>query len=232
MESKKVVFITGASRGIGKATVEKFLQEGWLVAGFYRQNKAEDGEGVKYYQMDVLDDFSIEKAYKQALSDFGKIDALVNSVGEYGYKTLEQYDVPTMEKIVAVNEVGTYLVVKHILGKMEKGAIVLISSTAAQVGSDDPVYAGTKAAILGFAKSMAKALGPKIRVNSVAPGVTESDMTKDMNQERIDPLVDMSLLKKIATPQDVANGIYFLASDQSDHITGACLDINGGYVLR
>ena len=94
------------------------------------------------------------------------------------------------------------------------------------------MYAGTKAAILGFTKSMAKALAPRIRVNCVAPGVTESDMTKNMNQERLDQLINMSLLKKVAKPEDVANGIFFLASEEAGHITGACLDINGGYVLR
>lgn len=232
MEGKRVVFITGASRGIGKAAVEKFVAEGWMVAGFYRQNKIDDRKMVKYYQMDVTNMESVEDAFRQAFSDFGQVDALINCVGEYGYKTLSQYDLETMEHIVAVNEVGTYVVVKDIIGKMNKGAIVLISSTAAQVGSSDPVYAGSKAAILGFTKSMAKALGPDIRVNCVSPGVTESDMTKNMNQERLDQLIQSSLLKKIATPQTVAKGIYFLASDEADHITGACLDINGGYVLR
>jgi NAD(P)-dependent dehydrogenase (short-subunit alcohol dehydrogenase family) len=115
---------------------------------------------------------------------------------------------------------------------MSEGTIVHVSSTAAQVGSSDPVYAGTKAAVTGFVKSMAKALAPKIRVNCVAPGVTESGMTKNMNPDRLDQLISLSLLKKIAEPADIANGIYFLASDESRHITGSCLDINGGYVLR
>lgn len=229
---KKVVFVTGASRGIGKAVVEKFSAQGWVVAGFYRETKVENSSNCKYYQMDVLNRESVIDAFESAYKDFGKIDSLICCVGEYGYKTLEQYDLETMEHIVAVNEVGTYVVVKEALAKMEKGSVVMISSTAAQVGSDDPVYAGTKSAILGFTKSMAKALGPKIRVNCVAPGVTESDMIKNMNQERLDPLVDMSLLKKIASPKDIANGIYFLASEDAGHITGACLDINGGYVLR
>jgi 3-oxoacyl-[acyl-carrier protein] reductase len=229
---KKVVFVTGASRGIGKAVAEKFAAEGWAVAGFYRAAKVEDSENCKYYQMDVLDRESVEDSFNKAYEEFGRIDALICCVGEYGYKTLDQYDLEAMEHIVAVNEVGTYVVVKEIMKKMKKGSMVLISSTAAQIGSSDPVYAGSKAAILGFSKSMAKALAPDVRVNCVSPGVTESEMTKNMNQERIDQLIGMSLLKKIATPQTVANGIYFLASDQADHITGACLDINGGYVLR
>jgi len=115
---------------------------------------------------------------------------------------------------------------------MVNGSIVYISSTAAQIGSTDPVYAGTKSAILGLTKTMAKALAPKIRVNCVAPGVTNSDMTKSMKPERLSQLIEMSLLKRIAEPEDIANAVYFLANEESRHITGACLDVNGGYVLR
>jgi len=232
MEEKKVVFITGASRGIGKATAEKFLKGGWKVAGFYRQNKVEDTPDSKYYQMDFLDVDSVKEALDGAVADLGRVDSFVNCVGIFGYKTLEQYDLETMEKVVAVNEVGMYVTTRHVLAMMKKGSMVFIASTAAQVGSSDPVYAGSKAAVLGFTKSMAKALAPDIRVNCVAPGVTETDLVKNMNQERLDQLIGLSLLKKIALPQDVAGGIYFLASDEASHITGACLDINGGYVLR
>ena len=138
----------------------------------------------------------------------------------------------TMSRVIGVNEMGMYLVTKEVLNYMTEGAMVFVASTAAQDGSSDPVYAGTKSAVLGFVKSMAKALAPKIRVNCVSPGVTESDMTKNMNPERLKQLIDMTLLKKAAVPQDIASGIYFLASEEAGHITGACLDINGGYVLR
>src|SRR3989344_2802509 len=227
----KVVFITGASRGIGAATVKKFVDNGWKVAGFYKQNKIENSEAVKYYQMDVAEPESVKKTFEQAFSDFGRVDCLVNCAGIFGYKNLTDYDWELMQKVIGVNETGTYWCTKEILKYMHEGSVVNISSTAAQIGSSDPVYAGTKAAILGFTKSMAKALAPRIRVNCVAPGVTESDMTKNMNQERLDQLINMSLLKKVAKPEDVANGIFFLASEEAGHITGACLDINGGYVL-
>lgn len=223
----KVVFITGASRGIGAACVKKFSDNGWKVAGFYNKTQTKN-----YYQLDVADPDSIKKAFERAFSDFGRVDCLVNCAGIFGYKNLVDYDWELMEKVIHVNEVGTYWCTKEILKYMQNGSVVNISSTAAQIGSTDPVYAGTKAAVLGFTKAMAKALAPKIRVNCVAPGVTESDMTKNMNQERLDQLINMSLLKKVARPEDIANGIYFLAGEEAGHITGACLDINGGYVLR
>ncbi|KKU83005.1 MAG: Bile acid 7-dehydroxylase 1/3, partial [Candidatus Amesbacteria bacterium GW2011_GWC2_47_8] len=220
---QKVVFITGASRGIGKATAERFTKEGWKVAGV--SNKTEGD-----YQMAMNDYDSIQKAMKKATEEMGRVDCLVNCAGIFGYKDLKQYDLETMTKVMGVNEMGMYLVTKEVLNYMTEGSMVFVSSTAAQVGSSDPVYAGTKSAVLGFVKSIAKALGPKIRVNCVAPGVTESDMTKNMNPERLKQLIELTQLKKAAVPEEIADGIYFLAN--ATHITGACLDINGGYVLR
>jgi len=230
---KKVVFITGASRGIGKATTEKFLKEGWKVVGFYRENKIQDTEDVKFYQMDVSDENSVRLAIEKAYLDMKRVDAFVNCAGVLEDKYLEEYNKELMMKVMSVNEIGVYLCTKYILGKMEDGAIISISSTAGQVGSSDPIYAATKAAILAFTKSMAVKLAPKIRVNCVAPGLADTDMGRfGWSQGEFEKRAEMIPLRKIASPQDIANGIYFLASDQSAHITGACLDINGGYVLR
>ena len=115
---------------------------------------------------------------------------------------------------------------------MKDGSIINVSSTAAQVGSSDPVYAGTKSAILGFTKAMAKALAPKIRVNCISPSATNTDMMKNYKPERVEQLKNLTLLKRLAEPEDIANSIYFLASEEAKHITGICLDVNGGYVLR
>ncbi len=229
---QRVVFITGASRGIGAATVKKFADNGWRVAGFYNKTQITSDKSTNYYQMDVQDYNSIAVAFKKASEELGRVDCLVHCVGVYGYKTLEQYDIPSIEEMIATNEMAMYLVAKEALQYLKNGSMVFIGSTAAQVGSFDPVYAGSKGAVYGFVKSMAKALAPDIRVNCVSPGVTDTDMTRAMNQERLQQLKDMILLKKIATPSDIANGIYFLASDEAGHITGASLDVNGGYVLR
>lgn len=229
---EKVVFITGASRGIGLATVKKFASNGWKVAGFYNQKEGPVVEGVSWYKLEISEYQSIKDAFQKAFEDFGRIDAFVNCAGIFGYKDLAGYDEELMDKLISVNEKGTYLTTKEILNKMSKGTIVYISSTAAQVGSTDPVYAGTKAAVLGFTKSMAKVLAPNIRVNTISPGVTNSDMTKNMKPERLEQLRELTLLKRIADCEDIANTVYFLSTDESKHITGACIDINGGYVLR
>lgn len=229
---QKVVFITGGSRGIGLAATKKFLKEGWLVGAFYRNKPGPELKGVKYFQLDIVNPRDIEKAFDEAFSEFKRVDAFVNCAGIFGYRALQYYDLDLVDEVINTNEKGVYLVTKKIIKLMTAGSIVYISSTAAQIGSTDPVYAGTKAAMLGFAKSMAKDLAPDIRVNCVAPGVTNSDMTKSMNPDRLKQLIEMTLLKRIAEPEDIANAIYFLASDEAKHITGACLDVNGGYVLR
>ncbi len=228
----KTAFITGASRGIGLATAKKFAVNGWKVAAFYNQKAGPKLENVTWYQLEISDYKSVKESFGKASRNLGRIDCLVNCAGIFGYKKFPDYDEETMDKVIAVNEKGSYLVTQEIVGKMLEGSIIYISSTAAQIGSTDPVYAGTKAAILGLTKSMAKALAPKIRVNCISPSVTNTQMTKNMDPNRLKQLIEMTLLKRLAEPEDIASVVYFLVSEEAKHITGASLDVNGGYVLR
>jgi 3-oxoacyl-[acyl-carrier protein] reductase len=230
---KQVVFITGASRGIGEACVKKFVGEGWRVAGFYKQSDVVDSEDVKYFQMDVENPDSIKEAFNRAYNEMGRIDCLVNNVGKFGESGLVNYTPEVMDFVYRVNERSTYLCTQAVLNWLKKGSVVNLSSTAGQVGSSDPVYAAAKAAVAAFTKSMAKALAPDVRVNCVAPGVVDTDMLRDYyDEEKMEKRRKEILLGEIAKPEYVASGIYFLASNEAKHITGACLDINGGYVLR
>lgn len=230
---KKVAFVTGASKGIGAATVKKFEQEGWMVVGFYNTTKVSDTDNVKYVHMDITNPESIVSAFEKAYEIFGRVDTLVNNVGAFGASGLSNYTSEKMDFVYYVNERGTYLCTQKVLEWLSVGSIVNVSSTAGQVGSTDPVYAGAKAAVAAFTKSMAKALAPAVRVNCVAPGVVDTEMLRSYyNEEKMEKRKQEILLKEIAKPEQIAEGIYFLASDNSSHITGACLDINGGYVLR
>lgn len=228
----KTVFITGASRGIGAATVKKFVSMGWQVAGFYSQNKLEDETSVKYYQMDIADSESIKNAFDKAFADYGQVDCLVNCAGLFGYKKLLDYDEPLMDQMISVNEKGTYLTTQYILKYLKSGSIVHVSSTAGQVGSTDVVYAGTKAAVAAFVKSAAKQISPAVRINCVAPGPADTHMMRRHDPERVEKLKEMILLKRLGRPEEIANAIYFLASDDASFITGSTLDVNGGMVLR
>ncbi|HJZ06269.1 hypothetical protein A2634_02360 [Candidatus Amesbacteria bacterium RIFCSPHIGHO2_01_FULL_48_32] len=230
---KKVVFITGASRGIGVATARKFADGGWRVAGFYRNSAGPEIENVKYYQLDVSDWESVNVAFDKAYGELGRVDCLVNNAGVLVDKRLQGYEVEDMEKVMRTNELGVYLCTKKVLDKMEEGAIVNLCSTAAQAGSMDPIYAGTKGAVWSFTKSMAMALAPRVRVNCVAPGLVNTDMgNKGWGPGELEQRVKAIPMGRMAEPKEVASGIYFLASDEAGHITGATLDINGGYVLR
>jgi 3-oxoacyl-[acyl-carrier protein] reductase len=231
MKNNKVVFITGASRGIGLATAKKFINEGWSVAGFYNQKIGPKLKKLTWYQLELSNYSNIKSVFGKAFLDFGRVDCLVNCAGIFGMKNLSGYNEELMDKVMSVNEKGTYLCTKEVQDKMVDGSIINISSTTALVGSTDPIYAGSKGAIIGFTKAMAKALAPKIRVNCVAPSATNTDMMKTYNPERVKQLVEQTLLKRMADPEDIANAIYFLASDESRHITGTCLNISGGYVL-
>jgi 3-oxoacyl-[acyl-carrier protein] reductase len=228
-----VVFITGASRGIGQATAKKFSDQGWNVVGFYKNHPGAELARVTYIQMEITDKNSIQQAISLALSQVKGVDCLVNCAGIFGNRDLSAYDEGLMNDVMATNEKGTYWTTAEIIGKMEKGSIVNIASVAGQVGSGtDPIYAATKGAILAFSKSMAKALAPKIRVNCVSPGMVDTDMATDRKWEDVAYVTDQTPLGKMATPQDIANGIYFLASEDAGHITGACLDVSGGYVMQ
>ena len=213
----KVVVITGGTGGIGKATAEKFESHGWKVVAMSREDA------------DVTNPESVEKFFSQ----YQQIDCLVNCAGIFGNKTLLEYDLESINKVIAVNEMGTYLCTQAVLKIMEVGSIINISSVAGQVGSgSDPIYAASKGAILAFSKSMAKALAPKIRVNCVAPGVTDTGLLDARKWTDIAFDIDQTPLGKMADPTDIANAIYFLASDEAAHITGATIDVNGGVLMR
>lgn len=214
--------ITGGTGGIGKATAEKFKNDkGWKVVVWGKED------------VDVTDLLSVKQAFKSVFEKNERIDCLINCAGIFGNRTLAEYDTDSINKVMAINECGTYYCCQVVLEYMKSGSIVNISSVAGEVGSgSDPIYAATKGAVLAFSKSLAKALAPNIRVNCVAPGITDTGMLTERKWTDIAFDVDQTPLGRMAVPGDIANAIYFLANDQSSHVTGATLDVNGGALMR
>ena len=242
--SQKVIVVTGASRGIGRATAIKFGQEGGFVFVGYQTNDQKAAEVVdlikqsgglgKMLPMDVSSPESVSRACLEIKKVENRVDVLVNNAGILLNKRLGEYDEDLMEKVISVNEKGVYRVTQELLPMIPQGGVIInLASSAGESGSEsDPIYSATKAAILGFTKSLAKQLAPKIRVNAVAPGVVETDLIKGNTENWRKLREEQILLKEFAQPEDIAEAIVFLASSSARHITGATLDVNGGYYLR
>lgn len=240
----KIILITGASRGIGRAAAVRFAREGAFVFVCYQKNQDSAEEVVKTVQleggeavslkMDVSLIESVKLGFEEVKKSKGRIDVLVNNAGILLGKLLWEYDEDLMEKVISVNEKGLYRTTREFLPIIPQGGVIInLASSAGESGSEsDPVYSASKAAVIGFSKSLAKQLAPKIRVNAVAPGVVETDLIKGNTETWRKLRNEQILLKQFAQPEDIAEAIVFLASESAKHITGATLDVNGGYYLR
>lgn len=242
----KVALVTGGSRGIGKATALRLAEEGAKVGILARDEKKlnevaqkirEKGGEVVVLIADVTDEKQIRDAVKKLTETFGgKIHALVNCAGVYQRSPLENMTEENLDRTMDVNVKGTLLCSKVIAELMkaqqEGGKIVNISSITARIGGSDPVYAASKAAIIGMTRSLAQVLAPYgINVNVVVPGPTKTDMTNVIPPDRIESLKKSIPLKRLGEPEEIAAAIVFLASDDANYITGASLDVNGGLAM-
>lgn len=243
----KVALVTGGSRGIGEATALRLAEEGAKVGILARDEKKlnevaqkirEKGGEVVVLIADVTDEKQIREAVKKLIETFGeKIHALVNCAGVYQRTSLENMTEESLNKTMDVNVKGTLLCSKVIAELMktqpEGGKIVNISSVTARIGGSDPIYAASKAAIIGMTRSLAQVLAPYgINVNVVVPGLTKTDMTKVIPLDRMESLKKSIPLKRLGEPEEIAAAIVFLASDDANYITGASLDVNGGLAME
>ena len=246
MEEKKTVFVTGASRGIGKEVALKFADNGYNVVINYVSNRTNveelktefESKGVKtlIMQADVTDKEAIEQLVKKAIEEFGAIDVLVNNAGITKDNLLMRMSEEEFDKVIEVNLKGTYVVTKAVtkyMMKNRKGSIINLSSVVGVAGNAGQCnYAASKAGIIGFTKSVAKELASRnIRSNAVAPGFIETDMTAVLSDEVKENIHNQIPLKRMGTAKEVANLIYFLGSDESAYITGQVIHVDGGMVM-
>lgn len=239
----KVAIITGSSRGIGYAVAEKFLDNGAKVAVLGSReesaNKAlanlrekYDQENFKGYWPKLTDEESVKEFVEKVLSDFGKVDILVNCAGVSDNIPSLDADLAHFANVMNINVNGTYNMIHKLLPHfIEKkgGVIVNFSSMVSKNGQQLGVaYPASKFAINGLTISLARELGPYgIRVNAIAPGVTNTDMVKVLPKEQIEPVKQMIPLKRIGEPEDVANAVLFLASDMASYVSGEILYCDG-----
>ena len=242
LENKNVI-ITGGSRGIGKAIAEKFAQNGANLAITCIKMSDESldlvknleslGVKAKAYESDASDFESAIKLAENVFNDFGSIDVLVNNAGITKDNLLLRMSEEDFNDVMKVNMNSVFNNTKAVLRQMLKqknGSIINLSSVVGVKGNaGQSNYSSSKAAIIGFTKSVALELGSRnIRCNAIAPGFIETEMTKALQQDQINEWAESIPLKRSGKPEDVANTTLFLASDMSSYITGQVMNVCGG----
>lgn len=243
MLDNKVAIITGGTRGIGFETARTFLENGAKVAifGSREETVKKALESLKQENADyeviglhptLTNEEEVKTAFETVKEKFDKIDILINNAGVSSSTKLENYTIDEYDKIADLNIKSVFVCSKQILPylKETKGVILNTSSMVSLYGQPSGVmYPASKFAVNGIIKSLSRELAPYgIRVNGVAPGITETDMVKNLPEEMIAPLIKTIPLGRIGTPRDIANGFLFLASDLATYITGEILQIDGG----
>lgn len=241
----KIVVVTGGTRGIGRAVSLRFAAEGALVTAAYLKNDeaarslVEESTGlpgaIRVIRADVRTSEGAIALMDAASRDAGHIDVLVNNAGIIRDAYLAMMSEGDWADVMESNLYPLFHCCKWGVRKMlsrKRGAIVTIASISAFTGNPGQTnYAASKGAAVSFTRSLAREVGPLgIRVNSVAPGLIETEMVASLKQELVDTIIGSSSLRRIGRPEDVAEAVAFLASERAAYITGQCLIVDGGIV--
>jgi 3-oxoacyl-[acyl-carrier protein] reductase len=238
----KVAFITGGSKGIGKAIVKKLASLGANVAFTYNSSEEQAREiveelsnkrnKIKAYKMDNTNREMMRNTVNDVFKDFEVIDILVNNAGITSDGFLMLMSDENWDKVINTNLSSHFYITKLIIPNMlrRKGSIINISSVAGLIGvAGQTNYSATKAGLIGFTKSLSKEIASKkIRVNAIAPGYIKTDMLAKVNETVRSNFVKTVPLKRLGTGEDIANVVAFLASEESSYITGQTIVVDGG----
>lgn len=242
MAENKVALVTGASRGIGKACAIELAKAGYDVAISYAGNEEAANKTIeelnalnvkaKAYKFNVADKEACAKAVEEVLADFGKLDVLVNNAGITRDGLFMRMSSDNWEAVINTNLNSAFYMTNPAIKTMIKqrsGCIINMSSIVGQMGNAGQAnYSAAKAGLIGFTKSLAKELGSRnVRVNAIAPGFIQTDMTKDLDPSK---MAEHIPLKRLGQPEDIAKTVKFLAEDAT-YITGQVIGVDGGLVI-
>lgn len=241
----KTAIVTGAGRDIGRACALRLAAEGASVVLSYHSSsdgatsavseiKSNGGNAIAV-QADLNSQSDVEKLVQTTVDAFGGIDILVNNTGGLiARKTFSEMTLEHWNTVMSLNTTSTFLMIKTCLPHMKSGSIINLASQAGRDGGGPGAvaYAASKGAVMTMTRGLAKELGPDIRVNALCPGMIDTDFHNVFTKPEVRTHVaNVTPVKREGVPDDVANLVYFLASDESAFITGANLDINGGMLF-
>ncbi len=242
----RVAVVTGASRGIGRATAAALAREGARVVVNYRRDMgaaeavaagiAASGGEAFLYQADVADFAQVQRMFKEIRDRFGRVDILVNNAGITRDGLVVRTRDEDWDAVMDTNLKGTYNCIRsvaRIMMKQRHGRIVNLSSVVGLVGNPGQAnYCAAKAGIVGLTKAVAKELASRgILVNAVAPGFIATDMTGDLPQEMVESMRSRIPLGRLGRPEDVAEVVVFLVSDRASYLTGQTIVVDGGLTM-
>ncbi len=236
--SGKIAVVTGGSNGIGKEICVRFSEEGAIVIAADMAPLSYEQKNVSYKELNVASSDQCKEFYNEIIKEYGQIDILVNNAGITRDSMTRKMTDEQWDLVMNVNLKGVFNLVRHIGPQMETiggGSIINISSVVGEFGNIGQAnYSATKAGLIGLTKTWAKEFARKgvpVRVNAISPGYVMTDILKTVPQDLLDKFSQLTMLKRLGQPVEIANSALFLASDEASYVTGHTLSVNGGMRL-